>query len=258
MTWNPRRKNHLTHRPTPAQPLLSISEDKELDIAVQRLIHVEETIRKLTKETKRYLEAIANLDRADKKLSTNLSTCGLAHINDEFRRIVEDYHSITTQVGKTVQDMTILSQKTFIEPLKKLRDKFALVAEALAKREELVSTWKLAHNKVKKLQEKKDRTASHIVRLEKEKRAEEAAAKELKAVHSKLLLELPWFLEKRLEYIKPSVYALIMIQLDYYGEKMKLFNDLMSPNNISVEDEGDSSITEQMNKIKYLTIVKGH
>ncbi|KAK1118051.1 hypothetical protein K0M31_015498 [Melipona bicolor] len=34
----PLKKNHLTQRPTPAPPLLTHSEDRELDIAVQRLI----------------------------------------------------------------------------------------------------------------------------------------------------------------------------------------------------------------------------
>lgn len=47
---------------------------------------------------KKYLQAVVNLDRADQRLSMNLTTCGLAHISDEFRRIVEEYHSITTQV----------------------------------------------------------------------------------------------------------------------------------------------------------------
>ncbi|XP_044598439.1 bridging integrator 3-like isoform X2 [Cotesia glomerata] len=215
------------------------------------------TIRKLTKETKRYLEAITNLDRADQRLTTNLSSSELIHINDEFRHIVEEYLTITTQVGKTVQDVNLLSHKTFIEPLKKLRDEFALIAEALAKREEIVNTWRTAHNRLKKLQEKKDKTASHVVKLEREKRAEEAAAKELKSIHSRLLVELPWFLEKRLDYIKPSINALIMIQLDYYGNTMKLFNQLMPLGNYTSDDE-DALVNEQFTRIKSLTIVKDH
>ncbi|KAH0556534.1 bridging integrator 3-like isoform X1 [Cotesia glomerata] len=257
MTWNPRKKNYLNLKPSPAPPLLSVTEDRDLNLAVQRLMHVEVTIRKLTKETKRYLEAITNLDRADQRLTTNLSSSELIHINDEFRHIVEEYLTITTQVGKTVQDVNLLSHKTFIEPLKKLRDEFALIAEALAKREEIVNTWRTAHNRLKKLQEKKDKTASHVVKLEREKRAEEAAAKELKSIHSRLLVELPWFLEKRLDYIKPSINALIMIQLDYYGNTMKLFNQLMPLGNYTSDDE-DALVNEQFTRIKSLTIVKDH
>lgn len=265
MTWNPLKKNHLTLRPSPAQPLLSHAEDRELDVAVQRLIYIEDTIRKLTKEMKKYLEAVVNLDRADQRLSMNLTTCGLIHISDEFRRIVEEYHSITTQVGKTVQDMAALCHKTFIEPLKKLRDEFALIAAAIAKREDLVTAWKYSYNRVKKLQEKKDRTAGHIAKLERERRAEEAAAKELKTIHAQLLIELPMFLDKRLEYIKPSVHALIMIQLDYYGNTTRLFTHLMpihdssqSPSVVLQEETYQQMINNQISRIKGLTIVKNH
>ncbi|XP_046491839.1 bridging integrator 3 homolog [Neodiprion pinetum] len=264
MTWNPLKRNHLTQRPSPAPPLLSHAEDRDLDVTVQKLIHAEDTIRKLTKEMKKYLEAVANLDRADQRLSMNLSTSGLAHLSDEFRRIVEDYHSVTTQVGKTVQEMIHLCQKTFIEPLKKLRDEFALIAAAITKREELVNNWKYLHNRVRKLQEKKDRAASHIAKLERERRAEEVAGKELRTVHAQLLVELPAFLDKRLEYIKPSVHALIMIQLDYYGNTTRLFTHLMPVQNSS-DSPGSAMMSETnyqhliagyMNEIRALTIVK--
>ncbi|XP_076628200.1 bridging integrator 3 homolog isoform X1 [Colletes latitarsis] len=266
MTWNPLKKNHLKQRPTSAPPLLSSAEDRELDVAVQRLIYVEDTIRKLTKEMKKYIEAVVNLDRADQRLTFNLTTCGLVHLNDEFRKIVEDYHSVTTQVGKTVQEMATLCQKTFIEPLKKLRDEFALIAAAIAKREELVTTWKYSYNRLKKLQEKKDKMASHIAKVERERKAEEAAAKDLKTVHSQLLVELPSFLDKRLEYIKPSIHALIMVQLDYYGSTTKLFTHLMPIPNVSgspssamiPEEEYQQLVANQINKIRALTIVKDH
>ncbi|XP_011303018.1 uncharacterized protein [Fopius arisanus] len=264
MTWNPRKKNYLTVRPTPAPPLISPNDDRDLDIAVQRLSHVEGTIRKLTKEAKRYVEAIINLDRVDQRLSSNLGTSGLAHLSDDFRRIVEDYHSVMSQVGKTVQDFSVLIGKTFIEPLKKLRDEFALVADALVKREELVGIWKGWYTRIKKFQEKKDRTASHIAKLERERRSEEIAARELKLIHSRLLIELPWFLEKRLEYIKPSVHALILNQLDYYGNTTKLFTQLMpvynpshSPSSAVISDEEYyGKINKEMLRIRGLTIVK--
>lgn len=162
--------------------------------------------------------------------------------------------------------MAVLCQKTFIEPLKKLRDEFILIAAAIAKREELVTAWKYSYNRVKKLQEKKDRTASHIAKLERERRAEEAAAKDLKTVHAQLLVELPLFLDKRLEYIKPSVHALIMIQLDYYGNTTQLFTHLMpvpnasgSPSSAMIpEHEYQQAVSNQMNRIRALTIVKDH
>lgn len=162
--------------------------------------------------------------------------------------------------------MAALCQKTFIEPLKKLREEFALIAAALTKREDLLIAWRYCYNRVKKLQEKKDRTASHIAKLERERRVEEAAAKDLKTVHAQLLIELPTFLDKRLEYIKPSIHALIMVQLDYYGSTTKLFTHLMpvsnalgSPSSAMVpEDEYQQMVGNEMNRIRALTIVKDH
>lgn len=264
MTWNPLKKNYLTQRPTAAPPLLSHTEDKELDLVVQRLIYVESAIRKLTKEMKKYIGALVNLDRADQRLSTNLSSSGLVQNNDDYRRIVEEYFSVAMQVGKNIQEMTSLCHKTFIEPLKKLRNQFAAIAAAIAKREELVATWKYSYNRVKKLQEKKDRTASHIAKLERERRTEETAAKDLKTIHAQLLTELPTFLEKRLEYINPSIYAMITIQLNYYGRATQLYTQLMPTQHsseflssiIASEEEYQETINAQLNRLKALTIVK--
>lgn len=60
---------------------------------------IESTIRKLTKEMKKYIGALVNLDRADQRLSMNLISCGLTQSNDEYRRIVEEYFSVATQVS---------------------------------------------------------------------------------------------------------------------------------------------------------------
>lgn len=60
---------------------------------------IESTIRKLTKEMKKYIGALVNLDRADQRLSMNLISCGLAQNNDEYRKIVEEYFSVAAQVS---------------------------------------------------------------------------------------------------------------------------------------------------------------
>ena len=156
--------------------------------------------------------------------------------------------------------MSILCEKTFIEPLKKLREEFALIADELIKREQLVRSWKTCYQRLKKLEEKKDKTASHAVKLEKERELEASAAKKLKTYHSGLLAELQTFLNKRIDYIKPSVQALIMTQLDHYGKMNSNFTQLLPTNpvtrgNISDEDF-DKLISTEINKIKSLQIVK--
>lgn len=121
----------------------------------------------------------------------------------------------------------------------------------------------MAYTNFKKYQEKKEKTASHYVKLEKERKLEEQASKDLKIHHARLISELPVFLEKRLEYLNPTVNALIAIQLEYYGNSTKLFTQLMpvsgsetSTSSMISEEEYDEKINSEFSKIKNLTIVK--
>lgn len=163
-----------------------------------------------------------------------------------------------------MEDTVAYCHKTFIEPLKKLRDEFIYIKDALAKREELVNNWRTAYTNLKKYQEKREKTATHHVKLERERKSEEQASRDLKIYHSRLLNELPMFLEKRLEYLKPTIHALIAIQLEYYGNSTKMFTQLMpvpnaseSPASSMVSDEEyHHTINSHFNKIKNLTIIK--
>ncbi|XP_032689404.1 uncharacterized protein LOC116852819 isoform X2 [Odontomachus brunneus] len=212
---------------------------------------------------KKYITALINLDKADQRLSINLTSCGLAYNDGEYRRIVEEYFSVAAQVGRNIQEMTSLCHKTFIDPLKKLRNEFVTIAAAITKREDLVTSWKYSYNRVKKLQEKKDRTANHIAKLERERRVEKAAAKDLKTIHTQLLMELPVFLEKRLEYINPCIHAVIIIQLNYYGCATQLYTQLMPMQYSELissvtlsEEEYQRVVKSELNRLKALTIVK--
>lgn len=162
----------------------------------------------------------------------------------------------------------MMLQKTFIEPLKKMREEFVYISELLNKREELVQVWKSAYNTYKKIQEKKEKnwgiTGSQTVKLEKERKIAENTAQELKVHHAQLIKELPVFLEKRLEYLKPTVQALITVQLDYYGDSTKMFTQLMpiyntaeSPTSATIsEEEYNQTINSYLNRIRSLTIIK--
>ncbi|XP_033210781.1 bridging integrator 3 homolog [Belonocnema kinseyi] len=264
MTWISHKRNFLTptQRPSSAPPLISATEDTDLDFAVQKLIYIEDSVRKMIKEMKKYLSAIGSLDEADQHLTTNLINYDLVHVSKDFLKIVEDYHSVTTQVGKSVQDLVLHCEKTFIEPLKKLRDEFSVISVELAKREELVTNWKTCYSRMKKLQEKKDKTAHYIAKLERERDLEESTAKKLKNFHSELLQELQTFLNKRLDYIKPSVHALIMIHLEHYGSTTNTFTHIMPSESVSrtkiSDEEFQQLISTQVNRIKGLTIVKDH
>lgn len=47
---------------------------------------------------KKYLENIAMVTKSEQKITADLSGSALCHQNAELRKLIEDYHSVTSQV----------------------------------------------------------------------------------------------------------------------------------------------------------------
>jgi len=48
---------------------------------------------------KKYLDYLAMVSKSEQKITADLSGSALCHQNAELRKLVEDYHSVTSQVG---------------------------------------------------------------------------------------------------------------------------------------------------------------
>lgn len=59
---------------------------------------VEDNTRRLQKDMKKYLEAVSNADKAEMKMTSDLSSSSLCHESSDLRKLVEDYHSVTVKV----------------------------------------------------------------------------------------------------------------------------------------------------------------
>ena len=57
--------------------------------------------------------------------------------NPELRRLAEEYSSAVYQLGNTTDDLSVLSQKTVVDPMKKLVGEFPSI-QAAVKRRDLV------------------------------------------------------------------------------------------------------------------------
>ena len=71
-------------------------------------------------------------------MSSDLSNSPLCRQFENFedlRKIAEGYQSVVYQLGHATGDMTHLSQKTVVEPMKKLTAEFGAIAAALKKRD---------------------------------------------------------------------------------------------------------------------------
>lgn len=227
MTWNPLKKTYLTIRPSLAYPAVTQDEDKQLAEIFSNLQSVEDINRRLQKEMKKYLEAVSNAEKAELKLTTDFSSSSLCHENADLRKLVEDYHSVTAQKSEAASELIRVSQRTFLEPLKKFGGEFYGLANTLHAHEQLIQDWKNIAARVKKLEERGDRMPNTIVKLEREKQNFIAASEAISLSHKKLMEELPVFFNKRIDYIQPTLQALVRAQIDYHGNTTKCFTILV-------------------------------
>ncbi|XP_069674132.1 bridging integrator 3-like isoform X2 [Periplaneta americana] len=212
---------------------------------------------------KKYLEAIANVAKSEQKITADLSVSALCHQNEELRKLIEDYHSVTSQLSEFAREISSVNQRTFQEPLKRFGGTFSNVESGFHHREQLVQEWRTLAAKVRKLEER-ERTASTVVKLDRDKKALDVAAKELATYHAFLLAELTQFLEKRSEYFRPSLQALVRSQLDYYGNNTRLFTHLVpatstpegSPSSAASDSQFEASISDKLDRIRALSIVR--
>ena len=79
-----------------------------------------------------------------------------------------------------------------------------------------------AKTKYEKL-ERLEKTGQNVVKTQQAKKAWEAAKEDFDSQNKLLLMELPQFYEKRVDYFQPCLQALVRSQVNYYGETVKLF-----------------------------------
>lgn len=77
-----------------------------------------------------------------------------------------------------------------------------------------------------------------------------------------LLLELPQFYEKRIDYFQPCLQALIRAQVEYFGESIRLFTNLVGSSgshgctlHLKTDTEYQEGFDKKMNDLKSLSIV---
>lgn len=258
-TWNPlTKKNYLVCKPLLSQELATHVEDRELELTFNQLQEFEEHAKKLYKEVKRFEECLLLMHKTEQKLSSELCNSPSILEHAGLRGLVEDYQSVVYQMGHNTDDLIQLSQKTVVEPMKKITAEFAAINAALRKRDQALSDCLKAQSKYEKMS-KMEKTGTNVVKTEQAKKAFEDAKAEFTSQNKLLLHELPQFYEKRVSYFQPCLQALIRTQVDYYGETTRLFTHLVSSNpttsNLVPDEEYQKEVDGLLGEIGSLSIV---
>jgi hypothetical protein len=254
------KKPYLSQKPQLSQGLATHAEDRELEMAYKNLRDLEDHCKKLYKEVRRHEECANGLHRLERKMSSDLSNSPLCREYDDaedLRKMAEAYQSVVYQLGHATGDLTQLSQKTVVEPMKKLTAEFGAIAAAIKKRDSTLTECLKCQGKLEKLA-KLEKTAGNIAKIEQSKRAYLTSKEDFDSQNRLLLLELPQFYEKRVDYFQPCLQALIRAQVDYYGESTRLFTHLVSTNNRNTfqsNEEYHDELDKNLSAIRSLSIV---
>ena len=254
------KKPYLSQRPQLSQGLASHAEDRDLELAFKNLCDLEDHCKKLYKEVRRHEECANSLHRLEKKMSSDITNSPLCREYEEpedLRKMAEDYQSVVYQLGHATGDLTHLSQKTVVEPMKKLTAEFGAIAAALKKRDATLTECLKSQTKLEKLS-KLEKTGNNLAKIDAAKKAYLLSKEDFDNQNRLLLLELPQFYEKRVDYFQPCLQALIRAQVDYYGESTRLFTHLVSNNKNSQfqsNEDFEDDFEKKMSTIKSLSIV---
>ncbi len=140
MTWNPLGKRpYLSGRPLLSQGLATHLEDRELQMCFCHLQELEDHAKKLYKEVKRYEDCAQQLHRLEHSMASELCNSPVSKEEAAVKKVAEDYQSVVYQMGHATEDLVQLSQKTVVEPMKKLTAEFGAIAGAIKKRDAVLT-----------------------------------------------------------------------------------------------------------------------
>lgn len=257
LPWNPLKKvaGALNAKPQLSEGMATMDDERNLEITYVNLQEMEENSKKIQKEVKKYEDCLTALQRADDKLASDLNNSPLCQDNEELRRLCDELGSLTYQMGHNTDDMAQLAQRTVRDPMKKLNSEYPHIQAAIKRRDLTLQEALRAQVKYDKLS-KMENSAANNVKKEQAKRCYMSAKDDFEKANKMLLLELPQFYERRIEYFQPCLQALVRSQVDYYGCSTRLHTKMGKTQEQDTQDKDYSKeLEKRMSEIRALSIV---
>ena len=261
LPWNPLKKmtGSLNSKPMLTEGLVSPEDDRAMEITYVKLQEMEENSKKIHKEVKKYEDCLSALQRAEDKLASDLTNSGLCEeAGGELRLVGEELGSLSYQMGHNTEDLVQLAHRTVREPVKKLTAEFPHIQTAVKKRDLNLQETLRAQTKFEKMN-KLEKTGANTAKKEQAKRSYLLARDEFEKANKQLLLELPQFYERRVDYFQPCLQALVRSQVQAYGENtrlhLKLSKSLQMPEENCSEASNEQNLDKIFSDLKCLSIV---
>ena len=171
--------------------------------------------------------------------------------NADLRQMSDELVSVVYQMGHNTEDMVQLAHRTVREPIKKINNEYPHIQAAIRRRDLALQEAQRAQAKYEKLA-KLEKNGANNAKREQARRCYVGARDDFDKANKMLLLELPQFYERRIEYFQPSLQALVRAQVDYYGCSTRLHSKLghSASDNTGAEAGADTDYSDSINDIE--------
>ncbi|XP_071827627.1 bridging integrator 3-like [Apostichopus japonicus] len=254
MSWNIFK--HFSSN-APKKTVISKEEENEFSREVTKIEALDDATKRLYKDLKKSMEAMATLSKHQCRIGHNLAASPVLNTEEELKSL----ELISTSVGQ-IEELThkLNSQttKVMVEPMKKFTLIFPSIYLVLKKREQCLQEYTRCQVKVEKYEDK-ERTGQNIAKLTTAKKGLEAAKESFDKFNNELMKELPEFFEGRLDYFQPCFEALIKAQIQYYTQCFKIYAELAPEleyrETVISDEDFEEQIQQKMSDIRALSIV---
>lgn len=224
----------------------SLKDTDEFDRVLRRLSLAEAATNRVKKESKKVNEALLAMNRAEVKLTDDLSNSSLCQQHEpQLRELTEEWHTFNRQLTNCTDDLNINIQLIVLEPVKRLQLAFKEVRALLKKRDHCHSEIESYSNKVAKLSTK-EKTGPNLVKLEQIKQQLAAHEQEFAKYNQLIMDQLSPFIDARIDYFQPCLEGLVRAEALYWGDTIGALSN--SEKLSAVQSERASSWNEYTSK----------
>lgn len=216
-------------------------------------IRFEDRRAKVCKELKKLTDCLCELNTIEKQLLEELNSTTINEV-EKFNLFIDKFSHFINELSKNREDLSTIITRTFIEPLKKFQNALNEMKNAIKRYEQLI----IENNKlIQKVAKYKDmeRTSSVIVKLNDYQSKLTQNQSDVKTLKNLLEQELPMLLQRRIDYLQPSLAAFISSEILYSGNNLSALKEMEQVSSQLTDTERSEMQNKLFDSIDSLSIV---
>ena len=230
-------------------------EDTEFEQRVQAISQMEQNLRKLHKDTKKFVESSGGLARVEQRMMTELLN-GARQVKGggELVEYADKLSEVSRKCSESQNERDGIIRSTLILPLKRLDEKFPVIHSAVKRKEQSQQDYLKYLNRKEKFA--RDPSSSQSGKYDANEKYLERTRIDLERRNKQLQEDLPKFLSESFNYFDPCFKAMMQSELNHNQNMKNLHNDLAEEFGVQKDECPSQDVNKLLEEIKTLSIVK--